>query len=75
MQYVVVLKKTKFLNEAKTKLNVVIGFCIGHDFLFFKYLDISVLSNNFKRKNRGEILEEEIKYLYDDLVKKTQIFE
>ena len=28
-------KQVKFLNEAKTELNVVVGLCIGQDSLFF----------------------------------------
>lgn len=27
------------LNEAKTDLNVVIGLCVGHDSLFYKYAE------------------------------------
>lgn len=29
--------QAKLLNEAKTDLNVVIGLCVGHDSLFYKY--------------------------------------
>lgn len=29
-------------NEAKTDLNVVVGLCIGHDSLFFKYSEAPV---------------------------------
>ena len=31
--------QAKKLNEAKTDLNVVIGLCVGHDSLFYKYSD------------------------------------
>ena len=31
------IAQANFLNEAKTELNVVVGLCIGHDALFFKY--------------------------------------
>ena len=31
------IAQAKFLNEAETDLNVVVGLCIGHDSLFFKY--------------------------------------
>lgn len=31
------IAQANFLNEAKTELNVVVGLCIGHDSLFFKY--------------------------------------
>ena len=30
-------KQAKLLNEAKTDLNVVVGLCVGHDSLFYKY--------------------------------------
>lgn len=36
------IAQAKFLNEAKTELNVVIGLCIGHDSLFFKYSEAPV---------------------------------
>ena len=36
------IAQAKFLNEAKTDLNVVIGLCIGHDSLFFKYSNAPV---------------------------------
>lgn len=29
--------QAKMLNEAKTDLNVVVGLCVGHDSLFYKY--------------------------------------
>ena len=36
------IAQAKFLNEAKTDLNVVVGLCIGHDSLFFKYSEAPV---------------------------------
>lgn len=36
------IAQAKFLNEAHTDLNVVIGLCIGHDSLFFKYSNAPV---------------------------------
>lgn len=29
--------QAKLLNEAKTDLNIVMGLCVGHDSLFYKY--------------------------------------
>lgn len=34
--------QAKLLNEAKTDLNVVMGLCVGHDSLFYKYSDALV---------------------------------
>ncbi len=34
--------QAKFLNKAKTDLNVVIGLCVGHDSLFIKYSEAPV---------------------------------
>lgn len=34
--------QAKVLNEAKTELNVVVGLCVGHDSLFYKYSDALV---------------------------------
>ena len=31
--------QAKLMNEAKTDLNVVVGLCVGHDSLFYKYSD------------------------------------
>ncbi len=31
--------QARLLNEAKTDLNVVIGLCVGHDSLFYKYAE------------------------------------
>ena len=31
--------QAKLLNRAKTDLNVVIGLCVGHDSLFYKYAE------------------------------------
>ena len=36
------IAQAKFLNQAKTELNVVMGLCIGHDSLFFKYSEAPV---------------------------------
>lgn len=36
------IAQANFLNEAKTDLNVVVGLCIGHDSLFFKYSEAPV---------------------------------
>lgn len=34
--------QAKLLNAAKTDLNVVVGLCVGHDSLFYKYSDAIV---------------------------------
>lgn len=34
--------QAKLLNEAKTELNIVVGLCVGHDSLFYKYSDALV---------------------------------
>ena len=34
--------QAKMLNEAKTELNIVVGLCVGHDSLFYKYSDALV---------------------------------
>ena len=31
------IAQAKFLNEEKTEYNIVLGLCVGHDTLFFKY--------------------------------------
>ena len=31
--------QAKLLNEAKTDLNIVMGLCVGHDALFYKYVE------------------------------------
>ena len=31
--------QAKFLNEQKTRFNIVLGLCVGHDSLFYKYAD------------------------------------
>lgn len=31
--------QAKLLNEAKTDLNIVVGLCVGHDALFYKYVE------------------------------------
>lgn len=33
------LLQAKKLNEAGTELNVVVGLCVGHDSLFYKYAE------------------------------------
>ena len=34
--------QAKILNQAKTDLNIVVGLCVGHDSLFYKYSDALV---------------------------------
>ncbi len=34
--------QAKYLNEQKTDLNIVVGLCVGHDSLFYKYSDALV---------------------------------
>ena len=34
--------QAKLLNREKTELNVVIGLCVGHDSLFYKYSEAPV---------------------------------
>jgi len=34
--------QAKYLNKKKTDLNVLIGLCVGHDSLFYKYADAPV---------------------------------
>lgn len=34
--------QAKLLHEAKTELNIVMGLCVGHDSLFYKYADAPV---------------------------------
>lgn len=34
--------QARLLNEAKTDLNVVIGLCVGHDSLFYRYSEAYV---------------------------------
>lgn len=36
------IAQAKFLNEKKTDFNVVLGLCVGHDTLFFKYSEAPV---------------------------------
>ena len=33
------IAQAKLLNEANTEFNIVVGLCVGHDSLFFKYAD------------------------------------
>ena len=33
------IMQAKLLNREKTDLNIVIGLCVGHDSLFYKYSD------------------------------------
>ena len=34
--------QAKILNEEKTELNLVVGLCVGHDSLFYKYSEALV---------------------------------
>ena len=36
------IAQAKYLNEEKTDFNVVLGLCVGHDTLFFKYSEAPV---------------------------------
>ena len=36
------IAQAKFLNEAKTDLNIILGLCVGHDSLFIKYSEALV---------------------------------
>ena len=36
------IAQAKFLNEEKTEFNIVLGLCVGHDTLFFKYSEAPV---------------------------------
>lgn len=36
------IMQARLLNKAQTDLNVVIGLCVGHDSLFYKYSDAYV---------------------------------
>lgn len=36
------IAQAKFLNEAKTDLNIILGLCVGHDTLFIKYSEAPV---------------------------------
>ena len=45
--------QAKVLNEAKTDLNVVVGLCVGHDSLFYKYSDAPGDHRGDKRPGAG----------------------
>ena len=45
--------QARLLNEAKTDLNVVIGLCVGHDSLFYKYSDALVTTGVTKDRVTG----------------------
>ena len=36
------IMQAKLLNDARTDLNVVVGLCVGHDSLFYKYSEAMV---------------------------------
>ena len=50
-----------------------------HDYLFKNKTRLTPFSNyvedNYKRRLKGQILDDEVRYLFDDMVKKPQIFE
>jgi len=45
--------QAKMLNEAKTELNIVMGLCVGHDSLFYKYSDALVTTGVTKDRVTG----------------------
>jgi len=45
--------QAKLLNEAKTELNIVVGLCVGHDSLFYKYSDALVTTAVTKDRVTG----------------------
>lgn len=45
--------QAKILNEAKTELNIVVGLCVGHDSLFYKYSDALVTTAVTKDRVTG----------------------
>ncbi len=45
--------QAKILNEAKTDLNIVVGLCVGHDSLFYKYSDALVTTAVTKDRVTG----------------------
>ena len=45
--------QARLLNEAHTDLNVVIGLCVGHDSLFYKYSDAYVTTLVIKDRVTG----------------------
>ena len=45
------IMQAKLLNSEKTDLNIVIGLCVGHDSLFYKYSD--ALCTTLVTKDRG----------------------
>lgn len=44
--------QARLLNEARTDLNVVIGLCVGHDSLFYKYSE--AYATTLVTKDRGD---------------------
>lgn len=47
------IMQAKLLNEAGTELNVVVGLCVGHDSLFYKYSDALVTTAVTKDRVTG----------------------
>lgn len=45
--------QAKMLNDAKTDLNIVVGLCVGHDSLFYKYSDALVTTAVTKDRVTG----------------------
>lgn len=45
--------QAKLLNEAETDLNIVVGLCVGHDSLFYKYSDALVTTAITKDRVTG----------------------
>lgn len=45
--------QAKLLNEAGTELNIVMGLCVGHDSLFYKYSDALVTTGVTKDRVTG----------------------
>ncbi len=45
--------QAKLLNQAKTELNIVVGLCVGHDSLFYKYSDALVTTAVTKDRVTG----------------------
>ena len=45
--------QAKMLNEAETELNIVVGLCVGHDSLFYKYSDALVTTAVTKDRVTG----------------------
>ena len=47
------IMQAKLLNDAHTDLNVVVGLCVGHDSLFYKYSDALVTTAVTKDRVMG----------------------